>query len=194
VFCLFQSCDSISLCLISASVEYAHLTSYKVCRSTLHCSSPARVVGSIWARLVIGANEVCDTRAKVCVCTSGFRRIDEQCVDVDECSSGPCGSGRTCTNTNGSFTCTSPDQQPTTNSSGFGPCPLGFRRYAVLPSTTRAEVGLTNARDPLLFLRESKMDLSGVLDSLAEPQKISCPNVAEALLSLTIPVVPKAQD
>jgi hypothetical protein len=41
-----------------------------------------------------------------CNCSTGFTRVGDQCIDINECTAGaPCGSSGDCINTIGSFTC-----------------------------------------------------------------------------------------
>merc|ERR1711981_584925 len=49
-----------------------------------------------------------DTRPYKCECVDGYQKIDDKCVDVDECSQNICGSAN-CENLAGSFSCSCDD-------------------------------------------------------------------------------------
>ena len=38
-----------------------------------------------------------------CECIDGFYRVEEDCMDIDECKERPCSDFGTCINTDGSF-------------------------------------------------------------------------------------------
>ncbi|XP_068211144.1 fibulin-1-like [Palaemon carinicauda] len=58
-----------------------------------------------------------------CVCPDGYEKVNDDCLDIDECStSSPCGTGKVCVNTPGSFECAC---APDTRNLCVERCPTG---------------------------------------------------------------------
>lgn len=83
---------------------------------------------------------------EVCACAAGYEDVGGACADINECSRGSdnCVDGEICINTEGSFTCTGPGQNPDNPDEPLL-CPDGYLLTGVSSASTSADTNLAFA-------------------------------------------------